>query len=401
MRVELAWGRELFGLEVDDRRVVAVHRQPVAANLADPGAALAEAVEHPLGYPALRRALIPDDHVAIAVDEQLPGLPTLLVPLLEHLEGAGITPQAITLLCQPPTTEQPWLEDLPDKFQEMRVEVHDPTDRKRLSYLATTRRGRRIYLNRTAVDADQLVLLTRRGYDTMTGYAGGECALFPGLSDQSTRLEAASKLSFEPPGKQPWPWQQEAAEVAWYLGAPFLVQVIEGQDAEIAGILAGPVETSGDGQKLLDDRWHVEVDQPADVVVAGVGGNPARHTFLDLARALACAARVVKPQGRIVLLSQAEPSLGRSAEIMRLTEDPGKTLLVLAEEKPIDHEAGFLWAHAAQVAKLYLLSRLPEEVTEEMFVVPLDKPSQVERILGGQGSCLFLPDAHKTMAVVK
>ena len=42
-----------------------------------------------------------------------------------------------------------------------RFQVHDPADRKKLSYLATTRQGRRIYLNRSAVDADQLIVLSR------------------------------------------------------------------------------------------------------------------------------------------------------------------------------------------------------------------------------------------------
>ena len=83
---------------------------------------------------------------------------------------------------------------------------------------------------------------------------------------------------------------------------------------------------------------------------------------------------------------------------MRTTEDPGKTLSILAEEKPVDHEAGFLWCHAAQQAKLYLLSRLDTDTAEELFVTPLESAGQVERILGSDASCLFLPDAHKTMA---
>jgi nickel-dependent lactate racemase len=224
--------------------------------------------------------------------------------------------------------------------------------------------------------------------------------LFPGLSDEATRQEATSKLAFDAPGKQAWPLQQEAIEVAWYLGSPFLVQVVEATEGHVAGVVAGPMDTSSAGQRLLDAYWRVEVERAADVVVAGISGDPANHTFLDLARAFACAARVVKPNGRIVLLTEAAPELGRSAEIMRLTEDPGKTLSILSEEKPADHEAGFLWAHAAQKAKLCLLSRLPDEVTEELFAVPLASVRDVERIVSGDVTCLFLPDAHKTMAVL-
>src|SRR5437660_12541387 len=257
MRIDIAYGREQLALEVADRAVVHVRRAAAAAALADVPAAVTAAVETPLGFPALRRALTPDDHVAVVVDESLPHLATLLTPVLAHLTAAHVTPEAITLVCAPSTTGQPWLEDLPDEYEEVRLEVHDPHDRNRLAYLATTRRSRRIYVNRTVVDADQIVVLSGRGYDPVLGYAGGETLLFPALSDDATRREAAAHLTMKPPDAAS-PWRSEAAEVAWLLGAPFLVQVIEGANAEIIHVLGGPMETSGEGQRLLDARWRVE-----------------------------------------------------------------------------------------------------------------------------------------------
>ena len=401
MATALAWGNHLLELDVPERQLVGSRRQEASAPVADWSAAVQQALDNPFHYPALRRAMTPDDHVAIAVDEHLPQPARFLVPILEHVQKAGISCQAITLICQPPSTGQPWLEDLPDEFQDVHLEVHDPGDRRGLSYLATTRKGRRVYLNRTAVDADQLVLLTRRSYDCRMGYAGGEAALYPALGDDAARQEAVGKLSFESPGEQPWPAQQEATEVCWLLGAPFFVQVVEGAGGEIAAILAGSIDSSPEGQRLLDARWRVEVDEPADVVVAAIGGDPGQHTFADFARALACAVRVCKPAGKVVLLTDANPVLGRSTQIMRQTEDPHETLQILAQEKPADHEAGFLWCRAAEQAKLYLLSGLPTETAEELFVTPLENANQVRRIIGAESTCLFLPDAHKTMAVVK
>src|SRR5262249_7774663 len=151
-------------------------------------------------------------------------------------------------------------------------EVHDPADRQHLSYLATTRNGRRLYLNRTAVDADQLVVLAHRGYDPLLGYAGAEGALYPALSDEATRQEMRGRRSLAAPGSKPWPARQGAAEVAWLLGAPFLVQVIEGAGEDLVHVVAGLAETSGEGQRLLDLQWRVTVDQLADTVVASITG---------------------------------------------------------------------------------------------------------------------------------
>src|SRR5437773_4572485 len=151
MRVGIDYGRERLEVEVQESNLVRVHRQTPAPPLADPTAAVREALESPLGFPALRRALTPDDHVTIVVDEHLPNVAQLLTPVLEHITQAHIAPENITLLCPPSPSRQEWVNDLPDAFEEVRLEIHDATDRKQLSYLATTRQGRRPDLNRTAV----------------------------------------------------------------------------------------------------------------------------------------------------------------------------------------------------------------------------------------------------------
>jgi nickel-dependent lactate racemase len=397
MQVVLGYGRQQWDVDVPAANVIDSHRHPAAPPLADPAAAVRAALDRPLGFPPLWRALTPDDHIAIVVDEQLASLPLLLPPLLEHLQLANVGMDAVTLVCAAPSTGQSWLEELPDEYQDVHVEVHQPDDRKKLAYLATTRQGRRVYLNRTVVDADQAVLVTRRSYDCLLGYAGAAGALYPALSDTATFRELHSHLSLAVPGAEPWNLQREAAEVAWLLGVPFLVQVIEGSDGAVLHVLGGPLESSPAGEKLLDERWRTDLDEPADAVFAGISGDPARHSFTDLARALGAAARVVKPGGAIVLLTDAAPTLGPSAALLRQRDDPAQALKLLLQENPDDLEAGFLWASAAQSAKLYLRSRLAIDVAEELFTTPLENVAQAGKLV--RGRCVFLPDAHRSLAV--
>jgi nickel-dependent lactate racemase len=401
MRVQLPWGRQTLEIDVADANVIGVRRSPITPPIGDVGAAVHQALEKPFNFPTLGRALTPDDHVAISIDERLPRLLELLIPLLEHVRSAGVSADAITLLCLPPSTGQQWALELPDEFQDVRVEVHQPGERRKLAYLATTRSGRRIYLNRSAVDADQLILLTARRYDPRSGIDGAEIALFPSLCDEATCQEFAGKLAPDGPISGPSSIRVEAAEVAWLLGAPFFVQVIEGTGDEVTHVVAGTVESSREGERLLDERWRVQVDRPADVVVAGIGGNPDRVTFADLAHAFYCGARVVRPGGRVILLTAGKPNLGRAAAIMRQHNDPVAALKALLTEKPADLEAGFLWAGAAQKTKLFLLSQLPNDVVEELFATPLPDGSAVKKLLSDNESCLVLPDAHRTLAVIR
>jgi nickel-dependent lactate racemase len=400
MRIAIDYGQKHLELDLPASSVLKPQSAPPAPPVADPAAAVRLALDAPHGWPPLRRALTPDDHVAVIIDEHLPQLAKLLTPVLEHIGQAGVAPDAVTLVCPPTNGGQKWVEELPDAFQEVHVEVHNPDDRRKLAYLAMTRHGRRVYLNRTAVDADQVVVFSGRGYDPVTGYSGAEAAIYPALGDTATRSEVYGRPSLAVPGEATWPARQEAAEVAWLLGAPFLVQLIEGAGEEIAHVIGGSLDSSEEGRKLLDERWRSTVPEPADVVLAAVSGDPARHDFGTLAQALASAARVVQPGGRIVLLTQVKPQLNSSGDLLREAETPRDALEQLKRQKSPEAAPAFLWASAAEKAKVYLLSGLPGETAEALFTTPLEKASQVERLLSANHqTCLVMPDAHKTMAI--
>src|SRR5439155_26088075 len=85
---------------------------------------------------------------------------------------------------------------------------------------------------------------------------------------------------------------------------------IVGPGDEVLHVLGGAIESNREGQRLLDARWRVEVGQPADTVIASI--SAAKATFEDLAHAFHAAARVVKAGGRIILMTDADPPLGRA-----------------------------------------------------------------------------------------
>jgi nickel-dependent lactate racemase len=332
--------------------------------------------------------------VTVVIDDHLPRFLEMLVPVLQHLTRAGVAAEAITLLAATPSARTAWVDDLPDEFQDAVVEIHNPAERRRLAYLATTRRGRRLYLNRSLVDADQVVVLSGLGYHPWFGYTGGEVALFPALSDEATLKE----LSAEPGEAARQALAAEAVEAAWLLGVPFLVQIIEGPGDSVADVIAGPVESSAEGRRRLDARWRVGVEQPADTVIASVSGDPARQDFADLARAVHCAGKVVRGGGRIVLLTQANPGLAAAA-LLQQAEGPEQALAALHRQEPLN-AAAQVWAGAARHAHVYLLSGLSAEATEELFATPLERAGQAQRLLAGGETCLVLEDAHKMFATI-
>jgi hypothetical protein len=208
-------------------------------------------------------------------------------------------------------------------------------------------------------------------------------------------------LDAKAPDPAPTGLRAEAVEVAWLLGSPFLVQVIEGAGDAVQEIVAGLLGSSAEGVRRQDARWRGTVPARVPAVVAAVSGSPERVTFLDLAKAAACAARVVEKGGRVAVLSDAAPALGEGAALLRALDGPEGASKRLAKLNPPDRAACVLWAWAARRAGLFLASGLPDDVAEELFATALRTPAEVARLTAAADAVIVIPDAHKAMVTVE
>ena len=398
MLLDVPMGAETWTLAIADDRLLHVPL-PAGDTIADVRAAVRVAMERPrrLDFP-LRRAMTPDDRIALVVDEQVPSVGELVTGVLEYLASAGIGPDYVTIVTTPGSGQAEWIDALPDEFADVHTEVHQPGDRKQMSYLAASKLGRRIYLNRTLVDADQIIAISGRRYDPQLGYTGAEAGLYPVLSDDETRRTLDDQLTNESPTPEPNAIRAEAAEIAWLLGSPIFVQAIEAGDGGLADILAGLIDSSGDGIAAQDAHWKTRVAAPVDIVLATVRGRG--DTFEQIAMAAAAAARAVRSEGIIVLLTDLDPVLGEGMELLRQSDDYSRAFRVVADKRPRDRATVVQWMAAATHARLFLASGLRPEIVEELFATPILSPGEVQRLLDAGGTCLYLPDADKRLVVV-
>jgi nickel-dependent lactate racemase len=390
-------GRDTWTIQIeDDRLVKPARRVALDPPIADPVRAVKESLDRPCGvrFP-ISKAFTPEDHVAIVIDEGLPQLASLLTGVLEYLTVVGIAPEAVTLITPPGESRREWIDELPDELADVRTEVHNPADRNRLSYLATTKNGRRIYLNRTLVDADQSIILSRRGYDSLLGYSGAEAAIYPALADHEIRKGTLGQFSAEESGSKNNPLRAEAREVSALLGAPILIQVIETEGDQIGKVVTGLIDSSDAGIAALNDRYHLTVPGPVDVVIATIGGDPVRQDFATIARAAAVGARAVEEGGCVVILGETEPELSEGIELLRRMDDPAAAAKALVDKKPANYVALMQWVMAAMQTRLYLASGLQPALVEELFATPIVSPNEVQKLVDGAERCLWLPDAHR------
>ncbi len=392
-------GDSSVALEVPPEKVVGVLRAAQPHVITDVGAAMHIALETPLDFPTLRRAFTPDDHVAILIREDTNTLPAALQATLKHVMSAGVALENITILVPPRVPGQPsnWAEQVPEALCGFRVEEHRH-DPKYLAYLASTKAGRRIYLNRTLVDADQVIILGPVRFDPFFGVGCGLADLFPTFSDSPTieELHRHPHIHAIHWRKAPEIWE-EAEAVGWLLGMPFVIAIVEGAGDNAWGILAGgAAAVRREAEKSLRAYRELMITESVDLAIGTISTPSGRQKFSQVTNAALHLSHAVKHGGRLVVLSAAGEALPPGAEIMRKAETPVEGLSRIRQDPQSDPVAWWQLASALEQGKIYLQSQLPEDVVESLFMVPVARSEEVQNLIRQAARVLIVEDAHQT-----
>ncbi|MGI9860519.1 hypothetical protein SDD30_03910 [Moorella naiadis] len=145
--------------------------------------------------------------------------------------------------------------------------------------------------------------------------------------------------------------------------------------------------------------------EPADIVIASAGGFPKDINLYQAQKAIDNARRAVRPGGILILVAACPEGLG----------DEAFTRWIAAAQKPEDliariHTNFELGGHkAAAIAmvlkdiQIYLVSSLPEQVVQQVFVEPFTSlPEAYNRALGEIGpeaKVLLIPQAGSVLPV--
>lgn len=395
MRVALEFQSEQLDFEVAEDRLIAAWQGPEPIDPAQIVPLVREALESPRGYPPLRQAVVPDDQVVLAVDPDLSEAPAIVSATCAVLNEAGVENRTIQVLltASPPAG---WTDRLPEGLA---WKVHDPRDDSGLAYLASSAEGRRIYLNRLATDADFVLSIGPIGFDARLGARGPWSVIFPGLSDAETHRSFRPRIRRDA-GEGPAPLD-ESVRVSWLLGSQLQIGVLPGRSG-LAEIMAGSEEVvQKEGIHALAESWTLRVSSRADLVVIGIGQPGRSAGFEELARALATASRLVEPGGKIAVLSRIVGKPGPAVHRLLGVEEPRERLQTLkgAEDEP-DFLAARRLARALNRANLYLFSDLPEDLVDDLAMVPLEQPTEARRLADTATSCLFVSHAELTRAQV-
>jgi lactate racemase len=400
MKVAVDFQDESLEFDVPDERLVGAFRAPPALDRAQIGEAVRVRLENPLDYPPARQIVVPGDRVAIAWDRAIAEPAAVLAAVVDTLTEAGIERGDITVVA--PAGPGDVSQAVPAGVAFV---AHDPKDRGQLVYLATTKDGRRVYLNRAVTDADVVMAIGRVAFDPLIGYRGPWSVLFPGLSDHETIAAQSARwkgAALDVPAARARAGLDESLEVSWLLGSRFHIGLIPGA-LGIAQVVAGQDSFVREEAIVIMDRlWQLEAESRSELVVVGIGG-PGDETTLDgLAQGLANATRLVQNGGKIVVLSRATGRIGPALRRLIDVDDPKNGVAALrGHEGDEDYLIARRLAHALAVADVFLHSRLERDLIESLSLGALERPEQARRLAERSSSCVFLNRAELARATVR
>ena len=390
-------------LKIDPRRIDLHHRAP--APCGDLPRRLHTALETPLDFPSLTQICVPGDRVVVALDRNTPGSAEIVAAIWEMLDLRGVSPDEILIL-QPVALDGVKLADprqlLPDSVRSaIPWKIHDPTDSRRHAYLASTARGERIYLARELVEADVVISAGTLAYDAVLGYRGTNSVFYPGLSNTEaiTRTRGEGHAELNPDDERPL--RQSIDEIAWLLGTQFSIQVIPAAGVGVSEVIAGAYDSVfRKGKRRLQQLWGVNLAQRAEIVIAAVDVDSAGHGWSQIGAALAAAKKLVEKGGKIILFSQLAIEQEMGIEIIRKSESARAALAPIRKNAPVDMLPATQFAMAADWAKVYFLGRMPTGIIEELFMTPLDRDIEAQRLLEGTETCVILESAQHVYGAV-
>lgn len=370
-------------------------------------AAVRAALAQPLDdFPSFEQLFVPEDHVTLAVDRYTPGAPEIIAEVWSALASRSIA-AADTVILQPVGLPGPALGDprgqLPREVAaQIRWLVHDPTDEKELAYLATAVQGERIYLARILVEAEVAVSIGEMRYDPVMGLRGTGSAFYPGMSsvDAMVRTHGQGHSELGPDDERPL--RQLVDEVTWLLGNQFSIQVFPGAGGQVAHVLAGPADAVfREGRRWLADNALVQLPERCPLVVVAIDADAAGHGWEQFGAAIETAHHLVTRGGRIVVLSEIEAELDDGFKLLQEAPQVRNALQPLRKMAPPDLIPATQLASAADWAKIYFLSKLPEGTVESLSMTALGSDKEVARLLSNSSDrCVLIGGAQHTFGKV-
>jgi nickel-dependent lactate racemase len=415
MNVSLAYGRGRLTVAVPDDAVVIT---PVELpGLPDERAAFDAAVRAPIGAPRLRELARPSDTVAIVIaDITRPSPSERLVPWI-MAELADVPRENVVIINGTGSHRANTREELiqmlgADVVETVRIVNHNAFDDATLTHLGRTSYGGEIWVNNDYLRADVRIVTGFVEPHFFAGFSGGPKGIVPGIAGIKTIMHLHNAEMIGHPNST-WallagnPVQGEIREAVAMAPPHFMVNVALNSKRHMTALWAGHyVEAHEVGCRFVAEHATRAIDEPFDIVISTNSGYPLDQNLYQTVKGMSAAARIVRPGGAIIAVSECSdglPEHGNFKQLLQMRRTPQELLDMI--EAP-GFELYDQWEAQSQAivqrkADVYLYSSLAPETTRDAMLTPIaDIEAVLATLLGRYGPgarVAVLPEGPQTV----
>lgn len=391
-KIRFGTDREV-SLQLPADAVLNASSAPFGQPIDDLDNALRESLNAPIEFPALNQMVLPDDTVALAIEPGLPCAAELVAGTVNSVIDAGVPPELIQIVRAADDraiSNKKLLSHIDAKIADrLTLLEHEPDNREQLGFLGASKEGNAIYVNRTLADAEVVLPI-----GVLNPKLGIHSSWFPTFADTETQQRFRKTICSTSQKKQD-KLLAECEEVGWMLGIQFVIYLVPAGDDMAMHVLSGlPQAVSKQGAELLNETWNIEVDEPANLVVAGIGGGPEQQTWENVTRTISELLHAVKTDGTIAICSELKSKPGPALRRLARAENYEDADRAIRKKTTPDALAADRLNRALQQARIYLLSELEENDVEELGVAYVSSPKEIAKLSSQFDTCLTLENAQ-------
>jgi nickel-dependent lactate racemase len=413
MEILIPYGREKIPVLVPDTvRLKVVN--PNTVPIRPPGDLFRGALRNPMGRRDLAGFLRDAKDVLVIVNDATRPTPTkdVLDLISGYLEGLEVSYLVATGAHRAPTDDEyryifgPFYDELKD-----RIFAHDARRDEDLEYVAESRNGTKIFLNKRVLAAGKIIVISSVEPHYFAGYTGGRKSFLPGVTGYET-ITQNHKLALSPRAQalalEGNPVNEDMEDCMSRIDKDiFSIMTVLDADHRIAAVTTGDIDSSFHGAiENAKEIFCVGLEEKADVVVT-VAPYPMDIDLYQSQKAIDNGKLALKEGGILLLVSKCRMGTGdeKFIELMSSTKTPQETMEKISGEYQLGYHKAAKMAEICLRAELWGVTDLGPSVLRSIFIRPFEKLQEAfdeaVRVKGPQCSMLVFQSGSLTVPLLE
>ena len=414
-----AYGHGTKEFEYNEADILKVVRTKDFTPMQDVEHQVLQAVENPIGSPALSEIIKPGDTVAfICNDPTRVANSDIFMPILvNEMNRLGVPDENMRIVFSLGThramTDAEMVEQVGAEVAG-RLKMYNSiaTNQDDFEYFGETSFGMPVWINKLLCDVDHVILTGTIVHHYFSGYGGGRKAVLPGCAAMETvrknhswMLDPRAGLG-QMEGNPCYDDQMEGVALFAKNRSLFLFNAVLNAKHEFLKIFAGDyIKAHKEACRFVDEVYGCEIPREADLVIASCGGYPKDINVYQMQKTMDNAMCAVREGGVVVLL--AECIEGSGSAKLEETFKRLKTAAAIREELENNFQIGankaFAITRPLGKAKFILVTALDPEMAKSMLFTATtdnveDAIAMAKTILGNEHpSTILMPEGSLTV----